>query len=152
MWRQRNKELQAEVEKLKSELKTLHELRVLEAQRHDRERIEMMESFTNRADHRVEQERQKMLRMKTLLEGWVRVQKKEVEQVMNRMKMAEEEVYGAAAEWRRLFCDALELRVGEIGQELNGEIESLDKQDKHDTGFMGEGKKRARTETSDGDE
>ena len=116
------------------------------------EYIEMMEYLRDKADQWVKQEKQKMLEMKMLMERWVRMQKKEVEQVMNRMKNAEKEVNEAAAEWRRMFCDALELRVGEMGQELMGDSESLDKQDKHDTCFVGEGKKRARTETSDGTE
>ena len=45
MWQQRNRELQAQVEKLESEVKNLHEMHELEAQRHDWGKIEMMESF-----------------------------------------------------------------------------------------------------------
>ena len=53
--------------------------------------------------------------LKALLSKWVEMQKKDVEKVMHRMKTAEEEVHAAAMEWRNLFYDALELRVGEIG-------------------------------------
>ena len=141
------------MEKLESEVKNLCQMHELEAQWHDQEKIEMMESSTEEIEKQLKQERQKILRRKMLLEGWVRMQKNEIEQVINCMKNAEREVHDAAAEWRRLFCNALELRVGEIGQELNADIESLDRQDNHDPGFIGcmqVGKKRVRKETSNG--
>ena len=92
--------LQAQVEGLESEVKELRELH----KRHDREKIEMMEtmeslreeieimeSSNEEIEKQLKEERHKMLMMKTLLEGWVRMQKNEVEQVMKNMKIAEKE-------------------------------------------------------------
>ena len=98
--------------------------------------------------------KRQMSEMKALLTEWLVMQKKDVDQMMKWMKTAENEVYTAATEWRLLFCDALALRVGQIGGDDPDRFikEVVDGLVEEGVGFATNEKKRARCDGCDNQE